>query len=328
MPKSINQKAKLLYIQKFLLEETDENHPLTVNQIINKLAEQGINAERKSIYDDIETLRDFGLDVICIRSRSNSYFVGERAFQLPELKLLVDAVEASKFITGRKTLELIKKLEGCTSKYHAKSLHRQVIVKDRIKNMHESIYYNVDKLHQAIADKKQISFKYMEWTIDKDEKFRKDGVRYIENPCSLCWDNDNYYLITFNSKHKKNLHYRVDRMADVTVLNAPCEDCEENKSFDVVSHAQKHFGMYGGEETNVELQFEKSLAGVVIDRFGKDIAIKKADENNFIISVDIAVSPVFFGWLVSLGSKVKVLGPSWVKRELEKNCKKILNYYK
>ena len=247
---------------------------------------------------------------------------------MPELKLLVDAVEASKFITGRKTLELIKKLEGCTSKYHAKSLHRQVIVKDRIKNMHESIYYNVDKLHQAIADKKQISFKYMEWTIDKDEKFRKDGVRYIENPCSLCWDNDNYYLITFNSKHKKNLHYRVDRMADVTVLNAPCEDCEENKSFDVVSHAQKHFGMYGGEETNVELQFEKSLAGVVIDRFGKDIAIKKADENNFIISVDIAVSPVFFGWLVSLGSKVKVLGPSWVKRELGKNCKKILNYYK
>ena len=328
MPKSINQKAKLLYIQKFLLEETDENHSLTVNQIITKLAGYGIIAERKSIYDDIETLRNFGLDVICIRSRSNSYFVGERSFQLPELKLLVDAVEASKFITGKKTMELIKKLEGCTSKYQAGSLHRQVIVKDRIKNMHESIYYNVDKLHQAIADKKQISFKYMEWTIDKDEKFRKNGVKYIENPCSLCWDNDNYYLITFNSKYKKNLHYRVDRMADVTVLETPCEECEGNEAFDVVSHAQKHFGMYGGEETNVELQFDKSLAGVVIDRFGKDIAIKKSDENNFIISVDIAVSPVFFGWLMSLGSKVKVLGPSWVKRELGKNCKKISNYYK
>ncbi|MGL5207297.1 MAG: helix-turn-helix transcriptional regulator, partial [Acidaminococcaceae bacterium] len=288
MPKSINQKAKLLYIKKFLLEETDENHQLTVNQIIAKLAEHGINAERKSIYDDIETLRNFGLDIICIRSRSNSYFIGEREFQLPELKLLVDAVEASKFITGRKTLELIKKLEGCTSKYHAKSLHRQVIVKDRIKNMHESIYYNVDKLHQAIADKKQISFKYMEWTIDKNEKFRKNGVRYIENPCSLCWDNDNYYLITFNSKYQKNLHYRVDRMADVSVLETACEDCEGHKSFDIVSHARKHFGMYGGEETNVELQFDKSLAGVVIDRFGKDIAIKQTDENDFVICVDIA----------------------------------------
>ena len=328
MPKSINQKAKLLYIQKFLLEETDENHSLTVNQIITKLAGYGINAERKSIYDDIETLRNFGLDVICNRSRSNSYFIGERSFQLPELKLLVDAVEASKFITGKKTLDLIKKLEGCTSKYQAGSLHRQVIVKDRIKNMHESIYYNVDKLHQAIADKKQISFKYMEWTIDKDEKFRKNGVKYFENPCSLCWDNDNYYLITYNSKHKKNLHYRVDRMAEVAILDTACEGCEESESFDLVNHAQKHFGMYGGEETNVEMQFDKSLTGVVIDRFGKDIAIKKADDNNFIICVDVAVSPVFFGWLMSMGTKVKVLGPSWVKRELGKNCKKILNYYK
>ena len=328
MPKSINQKAKLLYIQKFLLEETDENHSLTVNQIITKLASYGISAERKSIYDDIETLRNFGVDIICIRSRSNSYFIGERSFQLPELKLLVDAVEASKFITGKKTMELIKKLEGCTSKYQASSLHRQVIVKDRIKNMHESIYYNVDKLHQAIADKKQISFKYMEWTIDKDEKFRKNGVKYVENPCSFCWDNDNYYLITFNSKHQKNLHYRVDRMAEVTILDTACEGCEKSKSFDLVSHAQKHFGMYGGEVTNVEMQFDKSLTGVIIDRFGKDVEIKKADDNNFTICVDIAVSPVFFGWLMSLGTKGKVLGPAWVKRELGKNCKKILNYYK
>ena len=328
MPKSINQKAKLLYIQKFLLEETDENHSLTVNQIITKLASYGISAERKSIYDDIETLRNFGVDIICIRSRSNSYFIGERSFQLPELKLLVDAVEASKFITGKKTMELIKKLEGCTSKYQASSLHRQVIVKDRIKNMHESIYYNVDKLHQAIADKKQISFKYMEWTIDKDEKFRKNGVKYVENPCSLCWDNDNYYLITFNSKHQKNLLYRVDRMAEVTILDTACEGCEKSKSFDLVSHAQKHFGMYGGEVTNVEMQFDKSLTGVIIDRFGKDVEIKKADDNNFTICVDIAVSPVFFGWLMSLGTKGKVLGPAWVKRELGKNCKKILNYYK
>ena len=149
-------------------------------------------------------------------------------FNRPQMDLYRN-FEASKFITGRKTMELIKKLEGCTSKYQAGSLHRQVIVKDRIKNMHESIYYNVDKLHQAIANKKQISFKYMEWTIDKDEKFRKNGVKYVENPCSLCWDNDNYYLVTYNSKHKKNLHYRVDRMAEVTVLDTTCELCEENK---------------------------------------------------------------------------------------------------
>ena len=328
MPKSINQKAKLLYIQKFLLEETDENHTLTVNQIIAKLAEHGIAAERKSIYDDMDTLRNFGLDIICNRSRSNSYFVGERSFELPELKLLVDAVESSKFITVKKTMELIKKLEGCTSKYQAGSLHRQVFVQNRIKNMHESIYYIVDKLHQAIAEKKQVSFKYMEWTIDAGEKVRKNGGKYCENPCALCWDNDNYYLITYNSKHKEHVHYRVDKMAEVMVLDTPCDFGDGEQPFDLVTHSRKHFCMYGGKEAKVEIQFDNSLIGVVIDRYGKDVVIRKADKQNFIINVDVAISPAFFGWLMGFGNKVKVLSPAWVKRDLGKECKKILNYYK
>lgn len=328
MAKSANQKAKILYIKKFLLEETDENHTLTVNRIIAKLAALGINAERKSIYDDIETLREFGLDIICTRSRSNTYFVGERLFELPELKLLVDAVEASKFITGRKSLELIGKLEGCTSKHLASSLHRQVYVKNRIKNMHESIYYNIDKIHKAIADKKQISFKYLEWTIDGGEKVRKNGGKYCENPCALCWDNDNYYLIAYNGKYEKFLHYRVDKMAEVSILDSDCEFGAECRQFDVASHAQKHFGMFGGEETSVELQFENSLAAVVIDRFGKDVQVRKVDDTNFSISVNVVVSPVFYGWLMGFGTKAKVLGPVWVKREMGKNCKRLMHFYK
>ncbi|MEG0797400.1 MAG: WYL domain-containing protein [Acidaminococcaceae bacterium] len=328
MPKSMNQKSKLLHIQKILLEETDELHTITVNQIIAKLAERGIAAERKSIYDDIDTLQKFGLDVICTRSRSNAYFVGARVFELPELKLLVDAVEASKFITGRKSLELIKKLEQCTSKFQARNLHRQVFVQNRIKNMHESIYYNVDKLHLAITEKKQITFKYMEWTLDKGETVRKNGGKYCENPCALCWENDNYYLIAYNTKHGNCVHYRVDRMAEVEMLETASDFGDLQCPFDPVAYTKQYFGMFGGEVTEVTLQFANELIGVVIDRFGKNISIKKDTNEDFIIKVSVAVSPVFFGWLLGLGAKVKILGPEAVQHDMVKYCKKILNNYK
>lgn len=328
MPKSENQKAKLLYIRKFLLEEADENHPLTVNQIIEKLAGQGIKAERKSIYDDINTLREFGMDVICERSRSNGYFIGERNFQLAELKILVDAVAASKFITVKKTGALINKLEACANKFEAGALQRQIYVKDRIKNMQESVYYTIDKIHQAIAQNRQLTFKYLEWTLNKDLHPRKNGVRYLENPLALYWEDDNYYLITYNAKHKKNLHYRVDRMTEVELTEDACDAEAGSDKFDVVQYVKKHFSMFSGEETTVEICFDKSLIGVALERFGKELEIIKSDSDNFTAKVEVAVSPQFYGWLVGLGTKAKITEPSWVKKEYAKRCKKISNLYK
>lgn len=328
MPKSANQKLKLLYIQKILLEETDETHALTVNQIIEKLASIGIAAERKSIYDDIDALRSFGMDVISIRSRANSYFVGSRDFELAELKLLVDAVEASRLLTAKKSLALIRKLERCTSQYNANLLQRQVFVANRIKNMRESIYYNIDKIHQAISEKKKISFKYIEWNIDKNEKLRKNGNDYCENPCGLCWDNDNYYLIAYNNKYENLVHYRVDKMMSVEILEENCDFGNLEQPFDPAQHACKYFGMFGGKEEKVSIYFDNSLVGVVLDRFGKNIVLRKSGENGFTISVDVAVSPIFFAWLLGFGTKAKIIAPSNVQKDLAKYCKSIVKIYK
>lgn len=328
MAKSNNQKAKLLYVQKFLLEESDEQHTLSVNDIIEKLAVHGINAERKSIYDDIATLQEFGLDIICTRGRSNAYFVGERTFEMPELKLLVDVVCASKFITEKKTDTLIKKISSCTGNFQARELQRQIYVKNRIKNMNESIYYTLDKIHDALYNKKQIGFKYVEWTLNKEQTFRKNGTMYCENPISLCWDNENYYLITYNEKHNKLLHYRVDKMAEVKTLAEDNVWPAVGEQFDLPEHVNKHFSMFGGEETIIEIQFAKELVDVVIDRFGREVAIKNVSKNAFVISEEVVVSPLFYGWLASMGNQAKIIAPNSVKREFAKMCKKVVNNYK
>ena len=327
MAKSENQKLKMLYIQKMLLECTDENHTLTVSDIIERLAELGINAERKSIYDDIKDLQAFGMDILCIRSRSNKYFCGARDFELPELKLLVDAVVASKFITKKKSMELIKKLEQLTGRYQGKELQRQVQVQNRIKNMHETIYYAVDKLHQAIANKKQVAFNYWEWNLEKREKVRKNGDKYITSPCALCWNNDNYYLVAYSTKYNDFVHYRVDKMADVRILEIGCDFKGMKKSFDINTHTNKYFGMYSGKAEKVVIYFDNSLAGAVIDRFGKEVVIKKNDSIGFTIEVDIVISLVFFAWLVGFGDKVQILAPVSLGKEFKDYLKNISKLY-
>jgi predicted DNA-binding transcriptional regulator YafY len=312
MAKSSNQKLKTLYLMKILLEKTDEENTITLNEMIAELERYGISAERKSIYDDIEVLRQYGIDIATRKTKTTDYFVANRLFEIPELKLLVDAVQCSKFITYKKSNELIKKIESLASVHQAMILQRQVYVTNRIKALNENIYYNVDKLHLAIAENKQISFRYFEYTVDKEKKFRKNGEKYITSPYALSWDDENYYLITFSEKYEDFTHYRVDRMSDIEIIDQPRSKLPDNEHFNIADYSKKIFNMFGGEEETVKLQFDNSLVNVVIDRFGKDITIEKVDDSSFAVRTNVAVSSTFLAWVFQFGDKVKILSPDEV----------------
>lgn len=309
MPKSANQKLKLLYLMQYLLQKSDENHPLTIQQMIDELARHDIKAERKTLYDDIEALRLFGLDIVQSRSKTTGYYVGGRDFEVPELKLLVDSVQSSKFITEKKTLSLIKKIEGLASAYDAQLLQRQVYVRNRVKSMNESVYYNVDEISNAITQDRAIRFKYFDYTITKERKFRKDGAWYEISPLSLMWDDENYYMLGFDTEADKIKHYRVDKMTEISALDRHRDGKEEFKNIDMSQYAKKVFGMFTGEEQTVRLRFANHLVGSVIDRFGRDTMIISSDDEHFTISVDVAVSPKFYAWLFGFGTEVEILSP-------------------
>lgn len=309
-----HQKLKLFYLMKILLEKTDEEHTITVPEMIAELGKLGISAERKSVYDDLEYLKLFGLDVCSRKTRTHDYFIGSREFELPELKLLVDSVQSSKFITHKKSMELISKIEKLTSEANAKKLHRQVFVTNRVKTVNETIYYNVDKIHDAIAANKQITFKYYDLDVNRKKVYRKNGDRYIESPVALTWDDENYYLITYKEKYDDYAHYRVDKMESIEIT----EDKRvlSDEPFDLSAYSKTMFAMFGGEETEVSIKFKNELVGVVFDRFGTDVRIIKADEENFICTVKVAVSPHFLSWIFSFGKRAKILSPDYVVEDM------------
>lgn len=309
-----HQKLKLFYLMKILLEKTDEEHTITVPEMIAELGKLGISAERKSVYDDLEYLKLFGLDVCSRKTRTHDYFIGSREFELPELKLLVDSVQASKFITHKKSMELISKIEKLTSEANAKKLHRQVFVTNRVKTVNETIYYNVDKIHDAIAANKQITFKYYDLDVNRKKVYRKNGDRYTESPVALTWDDENYYLITYKAKYDDYAHYRVDKMESIEITEN--DRVLDDKPFDLSAYSKTTFAMFGGEETEVSIKFENELAGVIFDRFGTDVRIVKADEEHFICTVKVAVSPHFLSWIVSFGKRAKILSPDYVVEEM------------
>ena len=300
MPRSANQKLKLLCLCRILWERTDEDHPLTVPELIQALEAWDIKAERKSIYDDMEALRTLGMDVQSRKGKSPGWFLGERTFQLAELKLLVDAVQSSKFITQRKSSELIRKLESQASVHQARQLQRQVYVDRRVKSMNESVYYTIDKLHTAIANRKAVTFKYFEYNVKKEKVFRREGKRYTVSPLGLIWDNENYYLVAFDHVNQEMRHYRVDKMADIVVTNLPRSGQEQYPNFQVASYGQKHFAMYSGKEMTVTLRGRQSMAGVVWDRFGQDIILVPDGESHFRVTLSLVMSPQFLGWLFAL----------------------------
>ena len=313
---------------KILREYTDEDHGISMNEILVHLKEYGIIAERKSIYDDIEVLRQFGLDIIGEkRDRKYYYSLVNREFEVAELKLLVDAIQSSKFITERKTNALIKKLETLVSKYDAMKLQRQVYVSGRIKTMNESIYYTVDAIHNAISENKKIKFQYFQWNVKKEMELRKGGEFYHISPWGLSWDDENYYLVGFDSEAKTIKHYRVDKMLRIQMTEEMREGKEHFKKLDMADYTKKSFGMFGGKEQQVKLLVKNELANVIIDRFGKDIMIIPADREHFTTNVTVRVSGHFFGWIMSLGEGVKIVGPDEVVEQMKAEIERLKKQY-
>ncbi|MCL2050199.1 MAG: WYL domain-containing protein [Lachnospiraceae bacterium] len=317
MPKSNNQKLKLLYLAKILQERTDDSHRLSLKEIQSALLTHDINAERKSLYDDIEMLRAFGLDIIGESlGKGYVYYIGSRQFELAELKLLVDAVQASKFITVKKSTGLIKKLGSLTSNHEATKLKRQVYVADRIKTMNESIYYNVDILHNAIGSNVRICFQYTRWTVGKVLELKKGGEIYEVSPWALSWDNENYYLVAYDSNDGIIKHYRVDKMMKLSLTEKSREGREFFEKFNMASYSRKMFGMYHGKDELVKIQFNNDLAGVVIDRFGKDVTLRPVDESHFVAVVKVAVSMQFIAWIIGLSAGAKIISPDHVAAKM------------
>ena len=328
MAKGNNQKLKIIYLMKILLEKTDEEHSITMPEIIAALESYGISAERKSIYSDIENLRVFGMDIIGEqRDRTFYYHVGNRQFELAELKLLVDSVQSAKFITVKKSNELIKKIEGLASKYEASQLQRQVYVSGRIKTMNESIYYNVDKIHTAIGANSKITFQYFQWDVNKKMVLRRNGAFYEVSPWALSWDDENFYLIAFDSKEDKIKHFRVDKMLHIELKNEKREGKGRFQKFDMAVYAKKTFGMFGGEEQTVKLLCDNTFAGVMIDRFGKDIFMVPVDDSHFTVSVNVAVSRQFLAWVFALGEGVKIVEPQSVVEQMKEEVERLMRQY-
>lgn len=328
MAKGTNQKFKLYRLAEIMLENTDEDHYIMMPEIMEKLAAYDITADRKSIYQDLRDLEMLGIEIEGepIGNRYH-YHVVSRDFELPELKLLVDAIQSSKFITEKKSNTLIKKLERLVSKYDAQKLQRQVYVSGRIKTMNESIYYAVDTIHNAISENKKIQFQYFQWNIKKEMELRHDGAWYHISPWGLSWDDENYYLVGYDAKAEQIKHYRVDKMLHIRMSEENREGKEHFKKLDMADYAKKSFGMFGGEEQTVKLLVHNSLAGVIIDRFGKDVMMIPMDKEYFTVNVEVHVSRQFFGWVFSLGKMAKIVDPEEVIGQMQEEVTRLQKQY-
>ena len=312
MPKSDNQKLKLLHIRDYLERNSDEKHPVGAQELIDMLSRRGIDCERKSIYSDIQALQDFGIDILNRRGKNGGYYIASRNFELPELKLLIDAVQSSRFLTEKKSRELIKKLCQECNRYDESLMHRDVVIDRRVKSMNETIYYNVDAIQEAISRGVQITFRYFDWNIDGTRRYRDRDYR--ASPYGLCQDNENCYLLAHSPRHGVT-HYRVDRMTDIVLTEERRVPCPELTGPRLVEHANQLFQMYSGQRSSVKLRFHRSLTNVVIDRFGHDIMLIPDGEDHFTFLVDVAVSPMFLSWIIGFGDKAKIVYPQSVAEE-------------
>lgn len=324
MSKSENQKHKLLILKDLLEQRTDEEHPISMRHILEHLESLGICAERKSVYSDLTCLQEYGMDIVLRKGKNGGYFLASRPFELPELKLLVDAVQSCRFLSEKKSLELIGKLEGLASRWEAGQLRRQVVVSGRVKNMNESIYYNVDRIHEAISRNSQIAFRYFEWGPDGRRHYRDRS--YLASPFALCWAEENYYLIADSERHGVT-DYRVDKMDAIALTGKPRSAPPEQAALGLADYSKSVFSMFGGETKHIRMRFHNSLAGVVIDRFGQDSMLVPDGPDHFTFTAKISVSPVFLGWLAGFGAKVRVLFPEDVKEQLRALLKESLAQY-
>ena len=325
MPKSDNQKLKILYTLDYLQKNSREDHPVNATELINHLDRaHNIRCDRKTVYSDIAALQDFGVDIISIPGKNGGYYIASRNFELPELKLLIDAVQSSRYLTEKKSRELIEKLCDQCNEQDAKLMRRNVLVSGRVKSMNETIYYSVDAIQEAITQGKQITFRYFDWDLGGKRRYRDKS--YIASPYGLCQDNENCYLLAFSERHGIT-SYRVDRMTDISVTEEnriPCPELTGNK---LMEHANRLFQMYSGDTTEVKLCFHRSLINVVVDRFGKDIMLIPDGEDHFNFTVKVAVSPMFLSWVIGFGDKAKILHPASVVDRCKELCRSAMMQY-
>ncbi len=333
MAKTPVTKQRLLFLQNLLLERTDQEHPLTMGSILSVMQKEGIPAERKSIYDDLRALQESGMD-IRMSGRPRGYYVAERLFATPELKLMMDAVQSSRSIPPQQSRELLKKLENMAGQHEAGSLKRQVVISSRVKAANQSVYDTIEKIHEAITAGKQVSFRYLQWELDFSSRekvkeiARRGGKRYHVSPWSLLWNSENYYLVGYDSESGSIRHYRIDRMSELRIVKKTRQGQELFRNFDAGKYSKRMFGMFGGQEKTVRIRFANRLIGPVIDRFGKDIFLTPGGDGHFEATVPVEVSPQFFSWLFGFGTEAKIVAPREVADEFAELAKKIIDFYK
>lgn len=323
MAKSDNQKLKIFYILEYLQKNSHEEHPVRAAELIAMLDKQhNILCERKTVYSDIAALQDYGVDIISVPGKNGGYYIASRNFELPELKLLIDAVQSSKYLTEKKSRELIEKLCDQCSIYDAKLMRRDVLVSGRVKSMNETIYYSIDTIQDAIAENKKITFRYYDWGIDGKRHFREKD--YTASPYGLCQDNENCYLLAHSQRHGIT-SYRIDRMCDIRIIAEQRTPCPELTGKALTEHANRLFQMYAGDPIDVKLRFHRSLCNVVIDRFGRDIMLIPDGDDYFVFTVRVAVSPMFLSWVIGFGRNAKILYPKSVQEQCRKLCQEVLS---
>ena len=325
MPKSDNQKLKILYILDYLQKNSHQDKLVNASELISMLDRQHrICCDRKTVYSDIAALQDYGVDIVSVPGKNGGYYIASRNFELPELKLLIDAVQSSKYLTEKKSRELIEKLCQQCNEQDATLMKRTVLVSGRVKSMNETIYYNVDAIQEAISQNRQITFRYFDWGMKGRRVYREKD--YVASPYGLCQDNENCYLLALSQRHGVT-SYRVDRMTDIQITDTARTPCPELTGKALVEHANRLFQMYSGDAVDVKLRFHKSLLNVVIDRFGKDIMLIPDGDEHFNFTVKVAVSPMFLSWIIGFGSKAKILHPASVAEQCRALCLEAMNQY-
>ena len=325
MPKSDNQKLKIFYILDYLEAYSNEKNPVRASDLITMLDRQwGIRCDRKTVYSDIAALQQYGVDIVSLPGKNGGYYIASRNFELPELKLLIDAVQSSRYLTEKKSRELIEKLCSQCNEQDAKLMRRTVLVSGRVKSMNETIYYNVDAIQEAIAQNKQITFRYFDWDFGGKRKYR--DKEYLASPYGLCQDNENCYLLAFSDRHGIT-SYRVDRMTDIQLTEANRIPCPELTGKALHDHANRLFQMYSGDALDVKMRFHRSLLNVVIDRFGKDTMLIPDGDEYFNFTVKVAISPMFLSWVIGFGAKAKILYPQSVADACKELCIEAMSQY-
>ena len=325
MPKSDNQKLKILYILDYLQKNSHEDRPVRTSELLSMLdREHRISCDRKTVYSDVAALQDFGVDIVSVPGKNGGYYIASRNFELPELKLLIDAVQSSKYLTEKKSRELIEKLCTQCNEHDANLMRRNVLVSGRVKSMNETIYYNVDAIQDGITQNKQITFRYFDWDLGGKRRYREK--EYLASPYGLCQDNENCYLLAYSERHGATA-YRVDRMSDIQLTDKVRIPCPELTGKALNEHANRLFQMFSGESIEVKMRFHRDLINVVIDRFGKDTMLIPDGDSHFNFTVRVEVSPMFLSWVIGFGNKAKILHPASVIEQCKELCRESLNQY-